>query len=141
MGDILVGQRNFCIWLGEASGDSDQTMEFVGQVSQLGNPDQLVKDNGSVEKWRSLSSLMGLSRRLPFPGMLPCVAGLRRPDGQTSRTLSCYLATDSPRSSIYSPATDQVLPKHEAGTRLGNVKSTFGSCPGHHTEPYHPEIR
>ena len=58
--------------------------------------------------------------------MPPCVAGLRRPNGQTSRTPSCYLATDSPRSSIYSPATDQVLPKHEAGSRLGNAKSTFG---------------
>ncbi|PMD58175.1 uncharacterized protein K444DRAFT_438887 [Hyaloscypha bicolor E] len=55
----LVGQRNFCIWLGEASSDSDQTMEFVEQVSQLGNPDQLVKDTGSVEKWKPLSSLMG----------------------------------------------------------------------------------
>jgi hypothetical protein len=63
----------------------------------------------------------GLSRRLPFPVRLPCIAGLRRPDGQTSRTLSYYLAKDSPRSSIYSPATDQVLPKHEAGGRLGNV--------------------
>jgi hypothetical protein len=62
-----------------------------------------------------------LSRRLPFPGRLPYVAGLRRPDGQTSRTLSCYLPTDSPRSSIYSPATDQVLPKHDAGSHLGNV--------------------
>ena len=46
----LVGQRNFCIWLGEASSDSDQNMEFVEQVSQLGNPDQLVKDNRAAEK-------------------------------------------------------------------------------------------
>jgi hypothetical protein len=34
-------------------------MEFVEQVSQLGNPDQLVKDNRAVENWRSLSNLMG----------------------------------------------------------------------------------
>jgi hypothetical protein len=31
----------------------------VEQVSQLGNPDQLVKDNGAVEKWRSLSNPHG----------------------------------------------------------------------------------
>jgi hypothetical protein len=55
----LVGQRNFCIWLSEASSDSDQNIELVEQVSQLGNPDQLVKDNGAVEKWRSLSNLVG----------------------------------------------------------------------------------
>ena len=58
MADIYRKATSVCVWLGEASTDSDLALNFISRVVNLDDFDRLVADRRAPQEWAALSSLM-----------------------------------------------------------------------------------
>ncbi|KAK3077745.1 hypothetical protein LTS18_009430, partial [Coniosporium uncinatum] len=60
MMSIIYGQAtSVCVWLGDASNDSDSAMEFIeDRIADLPTFDKLVESKETLARWRALQALM-----------------------------------------------------------------------------------
>ena len=58
MADVYSRAESVCVWLGEASTDSDLALNFISRVVNLDDFDRLVADRRTPQEWAALSSLM-----------------------------------------------------------------------------------
>ena len=58
MADIYKKATSVCVWLGEASPDSNLALDFISRIVKLDEFDRLVADEKTPQEWAALSSLM-----------------------------------------------------------------------------------
>lgn len=58
MADVYSKAQSVCVWLGEASSDSNLALNFISRVVNLDDFDRLVADRRTPQEWAALSSLM-----------------------------------------------------------------------------------
>ena len=58
MADIYSKATSVCVWLGEASPDSNLALNFISRIVKLDDFDSLVADQKTPQEWAALSSLM-----------------------------------------------------------------------------------
>ena len=58
MADIYSKATSVCVWLGEASPDSNLALNFISRIVKLDEFDSLVADERTPQEWAALSSLM-----------------------------------------------------------------------------------
>ena len=58
MADIFSRATSVCVWLGEASPDSNLALNFISRIVNLDDFDRLVADRRTPQEWAALSSLM-----------------------------------------------------------------------------------
>ena len=58
MADIYSKATSVCVWLGEASSDSNLALNFISRIVNLDDFDRLVADRRTPQEWAALSSLM-----------------------------------------------------------------------------------
>lgn len=58
MADIYSKAQSVCVWLGEASLDSNLALNFISRIVNLDDFDRLVVDRRTPQEWAALSSLM-----------------------------------------------------------------------------------
>ena len=58
MWEIYNGAFNVCVWLGAHEDESERAMDFIKEIVELDNLEQLVQDTDTSEKWAALSNLM-----------------------------------------------------------------------------------
>ncbi|CAD6591406.1 MAG: hypothetical protein ASARMPRED_005377 [Alectoria sarmentosa] len=58
MSDIYTKATSVCVWLGEASLDSNLALNFISRIVNLDDFDRLVADRRTPQEWAALSSLM-----------------------------------------------------------------------------------
>ena len=58
MADVYSRATSVCVWLGEASTDSDLALNFISRIVNLDDFDRLVADRRTPQEWAALSSLM-----------------------------------------------------------------------------------
>ena len=62
MADVYSKAQSVCVWLGEATLDSDLALNFISRIVNLDDFDRLVADRRTPQEWAALSSLM----RMPW---------------------------------------------------------------------------
>lgn len=58
MADVYSTAESVCVWLGEASPDSNLALNFISRIVNLDDFDRLVADRRTPQEWAALSSLM-----------------------------------------------------------------------------------
>ena len=58
MADVYSRAESVCVWLGEASPDSNLALNFISRIVNLDDFDRLVADRRTPQEWAALSSLM-----------------------------------------------------------------------------------
>ena len=58
MAEVYSLATSVCVWLGEASDDSNLALNFITRIVNLDDFDRLVADRRTPEEWAALSSLM-----------------------------------------------------------------------------------
>ena len=58
MADVYSKAQSVCVWLGEASPDSNLALNFISRIVNLDDFDRLVADRRTPQEWAALSSLM-----------------------------------------------------------------------------------
>ncbi len=58
MADIFSRATGVCVWLGEASPDSNLALNFISRIVNLDDFERLVADRRATQEWVALSSLM-----------------------------------------------------------------------------------
>lgn len=58
MADVYSKATRVCVWLGEASPDSNLALNFISRIVNLDDFDRLVADRRTPQEWAALSSLM-----------------------------------------------------------------------------------
>ena len=58
MAEVYSRATSVCVWLGEASLDSDLALNFISRIVNLDDFDRLVVDRRTPQEWAALSSLM-----------------------------------------------------------------------------------
>ena len=58
MADVYSKATSVCVWLGEASPDSNLALNFISRIVNLDDFDRLVADRRTPQEWAALSSLM-----------------------------------------------------------------------------------
>lgn len=61
MGEIYQSARSVIIWLGEEAEESNLALDFIPQITDLSQFDQIIKDRNSTRQWYALSRLMNRS--------------------------------------------------------------------------------
>lgn len=58
MADVYSKAQSVCVWLGEASPDSNLALNFISRIVNLDDFDRLVADRRTPQEWAALVSLM-----------------------------------------------------------------------------------
>lgn len=58
MAEVFSKATSVCVWLGEASEDSNLALNFIDRIVNLDDFDRLVVDRRTPQEWAALSSLM-----------------------------------------------------------------------------------
>ena len=58
MWEIYNGAKNVCVWLGTHDDESAKAMDFIKEIVELDNLEQLVQNTETSEKWAALSNIM-----------------------------------------------------------------------------------
>ena len=58
MAEVYSRATSVCVWLGEASEDSNLALNFISRIVNLDDFDRLVADRRTPQEWAALSSLM-----------------------------------------------------------------------------------